>query len=81
MLKKKNPPMILKGHLTSVEQTLRATNHTLKDIWIELTVIDRRLRTLKDQVKTLIDGEGSLPRRKARSGVADEAAKDDKEHS
>ena len=64
MLKKRNPPMILKGHLTSLEHAIRTLNHTLKEIWIELAALDRRLRKLKDQMKELAEGEDARPRRK-----------------
>jgi hypothetical protein len=54
MLKKKHPPMILSADLKSNEKLIRAMNHLLKEIWVELSRIDRRLKRIKKKV----DGEG-----------------------
>jgi hypothetical protein len=50
MLKKKHPPMILPADVKSKEKVLHAVNDALKDIWVELTRIDRRLKALKKTI-------------------------------
>jgi hypothetical protein len=53
MLKKKNPPMILSAELKSRDKALRAVNNALKEVWVELARLDRRIKQLKKRV----DGE------------------------
>jgi uncharacterized coiled-coil protein SlyX len=52
VLKKKHPPMILAGHLKSKEKMIRAVNDVLKETWVELARLDRRLKELKKKVDT-----------------------------
>jgi hypothetical protein len=47
MLKEKNPPMVLSADLKSKEKVLRAVNGALKEVWVELARLDRRLKRLK----------------------------------
>jgi hypothetical protein len=49
-MKKKNPPMILPAHLKSTEKTVHVLNEVLRDIWIELARLDRRLKDLRRRI-------------------------------
>jgi uncharacterized coiled-coil protein SlyX len=49
-MKKKHPPMILPAHLRSTEKTVRVLNEMLRDIWIELARLARRLKNLRKRI-------------------------------